>query len=100
MIQSAWLFVGTVAILSTAGALLTTDDGMAILLGVAGFGGWGVTSYGAFQVEVASNGSVLEFTMPAVAIMTAGLALIPLYIALTGPTAIVQRARNPSLDEV
>lgn len=100
MLESAWLFVGVVAVLSTAGALLTSDDGMAILLGVTGFGTWGMAAYGALDVTVVSNGSRVAETMPEVTILCAGLSLIPLYIALTGPVDIVRRAQNPRAEEI
>jgi len=92
MIQSAWLFAGLVAILATTGALATTDDGMAIVLGVAGTGGWGVTGYGALDLELVSNGTEFSFTSPTIALLCFGVSLIPLYIALTGPINIVRRA--------
>jgi hypothetical protein len=100
MIWVAWLFIGAVAILSTAATLLTNDDAMAILLGIAGFGSWGLVAYGSFDVAMLSNGSEFTYTMPAVAIFCAGISLIPLYIALTGPIDLVTRAKDPTLDEV
>lgn len=100
MIWIAWLFLGSVAVLTTGAALLTTDDGLAILLGVAGFGAWGMTAYGSLDMQLLSGGSEFTYQMPAVTIVCAGLSLIPLYIALTGPTEIVNRARDPQAKEI
>lgn len=98
MLQSAWLFVGLVAILATIGALLTDDDGIAIITGALGFVTWGIFAYGALNVEVAEAPE--PYVMPEVTILAVALALIPGYIALTGPVEIISRARDTDLQDV
>jgi len=104
MLQLTFLFVGVAGILATAVALSTqtqaaalfpADDGIAIISGVVGFVAWGIFSYGALNVEVVTDsGGVVSTSMPAVTYFGVALALIPAYIALTGPVNIINRARN------
>lgn len=110
MLQSAWLFIGVVSILATGVALLTktqgaalipNDDGMAIFAGVVGFVSWGIWSYGALDLEtVTDSGTVVSHSMPAVTYLGVALALIPAYIALTGPVDIIRRSKNPTTDDI
>jgi len=94
MLESAWLFLGVTALLTTGAAVLTSDDALAIVMGGLGFITWGVVAYGALDVETVSNGTTLGFTMPPVALVAVVLSLLPLYIALTGPLALVNRNRD------
>jgi len=101
MILQVLLFVGTVAILSTAAALITFDDGVAIMMGVTGFVSWGVVSFGALDLRVVRDATVYQFEAYILTLFTAMLALIPLYIALTGPMELIgSRVRAPSQDEI
>lgn len=94
MLQSAWLFIGTLAIITTTGALLVQDDAMAIILGVAGFLTWGFFAYGALDVRVSTEAVTYSYSLPSVTILAVGFAIIPGFIALTGPTELVGRARE------
>jgi hypothetical protein len=101
MLLAVWLFVGLVATLATGLALLTDDDGIAIFAGALGFVSWGTWTYGAFDIERPIEGATeLTFSEPAVAILGIGLALIPGFIALTGPVEIISRYRDPDLDDI
>jgi len=111
MLLSAWLFIGFVALSSTGVALSTqttaatqmpADDGIAIISGVLGFLSWAMWSFGAFNIEIATDsGSTLSYTLPPVAILGIVLALLPGYIALTGPAEIIRRSvNNPDHREV
>lgn len=100
MLQSAWLFIGAIALIATISAVYTTQDGIAVISGVAGFLAWGVFTFGAFQVRVVTQCCVFTRTMPAAAILAVALSLIPAYIALTGPIELVARARNPDMEDV
>lgn len=100
MLLAAWLFVGAVAVLVTIGVVLADDDGVAIVGGALGTVLWGVWTFGAFDIEVASNGVVLTFTSAPVAIVGVVCALVPAYIALTGPIELVGRAREGRVDEL
>lgn len=100
MLSTAWVMVGLVAILSTVGAVLTSDNGVAIVAGVVGFITWGIWSFGALDVTVVSSGGVETFSMPEIAFLGLMLALLPAYIALTGPVEIVARARSGDVDDL
>lgn len=100
MLESAWLFVGCVAILATAAAVLTNDDGVAIVAGVLGFVTWGVWTYGSLDVRAVGDSVTYTFSMPSLTILGIAFALIPAYIALTGPTEIINRHREPNAEEI
>jgi len=99
MLQSGWLFVGLVAILATALALFTDDDGLAIIGGTAGTITWGVWTYGTLNVRVVGDAVTYTFTMPSLTLLGIALALLPAYIALTGPVELVQRANGGTRPE-
>jgi hypothetical protein len=94
MLESAWLFIGVTALLTTGGAVLTNDDALAIVMGGLGFINWGLVAYGAFDVRTVSSGVTIQFTMAPVALFAVVMSLLPLYIALTGPLALVNRNRD------
>jgi len=110
MLESAWLFTGAISAIVSLVAILTQtqaaatipqDDGVAIVAGVIGFVSWGVFAFGALNVRVVGDAVTYTFSMPSVAILATILALVPGYIALTGPAEIVaSRYRNPSTDEI
>lgn len=94
MLESAWLFIGAVAILTTGAAVVTPDDGVAIVAGAMGFVSWGVWTFGSLNVRVIGDSVTYTFSMPSVTLLGIALALIPGYIAITGPVEIVGRARR------
>lgn len=100
MLESIWLFTGGVAAAATAAAVLTNDNGVAIVTGVLGFVAWGVWTFGSLNVEVMSNGAITTFSSPAATLLGVALALIPGYIAFTGPVELFARSRNTQLDDV
>lgn len=101
MILAVLLFVGFVAILATAAALMTFDDGVAIMMGVTGFISWAIVSFGALNLQIVRDATVYQFEAYILTLFTAMLSLIPLYIALTGPMELIgSRVRGPRQDEV
>lgn len=110
MLQSAWLGIGIVALCATAVALSTktkgavlfpNDDGIAIYSGVVGFIAWSFVAYGALDLQVVGDSTVHSFSMPSVTIFAVMMAVVPGFIALTGPVDIVRRARdNADLGDV
>lgn len=100
MLESAWLFVGGVAVVATAGALLTPDDVLAIITGVAGTVAWLIFAYGSLDVRVIGDSVTYSFTMPSVTLFAVMMAIPPAYVMLTGPFEAVARVRSPSPDEV
>lgn len=109
MLESAWLYVGRIAflwtILTVAGAVYVkpddhTGDSLATVAGVVGFVLWGVWTFGALEIEVVDGGTTVSMTHPELAILGVALALVPGYIALTGPINLIGRAREPSMREL
>lgn len=94
MLQSAWLFIGGLAVLTSAAAMLTQDDGQAIVVGVLGFISWGVFAYGSLDVRVVGDSVTYSFGEPAITVLAVAFSLLPAYVALTGPTELVGRARD------
>lgn len=99
MIASAWLFLGLVATLLTAGVVLVPDEGWAIVLGVAGFVTWAMVAYGAFDVTVIRD-TTHHYQMPVVALFAVMMACIPGYIALTGPANLMDTFRSADASDV
>lgn len=100
MLIQTWAFVGALAVLVSGLAVLTSDDGLAIMTGVAGFILWGVFTFGALNLERATRCCIQTFSYPSVALIGIMLSLGPGYIALTGPVNIISRVRDPSSDEL
>jgi hypothetical protein len=100
MLQLTMLFVGALAALVSMAAVVTDDDGIAIVAGTAGTVAWAVFIYGALNVRVVTDSGVESTTMPGVAIVGLMLAVVPLFIALTGPTELVSRARDAGPDDL
>lgn len=101
MLQATWLFIGVIAALATGIAVLTSDNGVAIVAGALGFIAWGIWGFGAFDITIVTDsGGTETFTYPAVAILGFVLGVIPGYIALTGPVDLVSRARDTTPEDL
>jgi len=109
MLQSAWIMIMVVALVSTGVALLTktqaaslfaNDDGIAIYSGIVGFIAWGYAAYGTLEGVQVVGDAVSTFQMPSVTYFCIMLALIPGYIALTGPAEMIRRARSTTAEDV
>lgn len=101
MWAGAWLFVGLVAILATGVAIFTDDDAVAIMFGVAGFVTWGVWTFGTLEISVVGGGDAPEmYQMPALTFLGVALALLPGYIALTGPIEVISRHRDTRMEDI
>lgn len=109
MLVGAWLFVGLVSfvwtVLTVVGAVYvrkddTTGDALATVAGVVGFICWGVWTFGALNIELVEGSSTYTFTHPELAILGVTMALVPGYIALTGPIELVARARDAQMRDV
>jgi cytochrome c biogenesis protein CcdA len=97
MLQTLIIVLVGVGVLSTAAALYTTDNGIAILAGVVGSFSAGLATYGLFNIEVVSNGTVVAVgSQPAIALFTATLAMLAAYPALTGPIDLVGESMDDS----
>jgi hypothetical protein len=94
MLLEAWLFVGAIALAASGVALLTSDDNLAMITGVMGFVGWGIWTFGALNLEVARDATVYTYSLPSVAIIGIAVALIPGFIALTGPVEVIGQWRS------
>lgn len=101
MLLAVWLFVGGVAILASGVALLTDDDGVAIVAGAVATVTWGVWTFGTLDIERPVEGATgLSFTEPAVTLVGVVLAIVPLYIMLTGPVELISRAQDAGPEDV
>lgn len=101
MLESAWLFVGLVALCVTAAAVLTSDNGVAMVAGALGFITWGVWFFGTLNVEVSDGtGGTTAYQMPSVALIGLAIGLIAGYIALTGPVELVSRVDDTRTDDI
>jgi len=100
MLESTWLFIGLGAFLTTGVAVLTTDDGVAIMSGIVGFLSWGFLAYGSLNLKVVGDSVTYSFSQPGVTMWCVMMALVPGFIALTGPTDIINRYREPATEEL
>lgn len=100
MLESAWLFVGGVAVVATATSLITTDNVLAEIVGVMGTISWLIFAYGSLDVRVIGDSVTYTFTMPSITLFAVMMAIPPCYVMLTGPFEAVARVRSPSPDEV
>jgi hypothetical protein len=110
MLESAWLFIGVVSLCATGVAVLCktegarlvpNDDSVAIASGTLGFVGWAIWTYGALNVQTPIEGTPeLVTAMPSVALFGVAIALVPGYIALTGPVDIVREYRRTDPDNL
>lgn len=88
--------------LKTKGAtFFANDDGAAIFSGIVGFISWGMVAFGSFDVRVVGDSVTYSFNMPTVAFFAVMMALIPGYIALTGPANIIaERYKEPTPEDL
>jgi hypothetical protein len=109
MLESAWLFIGRIAfvwtLVTVAAAVYvdpvdTTGDALAMLGGVVGFVLWGVWTFGTLNIQVVAESVVYDFTHPELTILGVVLALVPGYIALTGPIELISRARDADVRDL
>lgn len=109
MLESAWLFVGRVAVVWTLVALAASayfDDGngradaLCSNAGVVGFVLWGVWTYGTLDIEVVDGGTTVAFSHPELTILGVAMCLVPAYIALSGTLDLFARAKSPSVEDL
>jgi hypothetical protein len=109
MLESAWLFVGRIAFvwtLVTVGAAVYVDsrdesgDALATVAGALGVVMWGVWTYASLGIEVVDGGTTVTFEHPELTILGVAMALVPAYIALTGPIELVNRYRQAGPDDL
>lgn len=109
MLESGWLFIGRIAFIWTLAVVLVAisvdpgdggGDDIAIVGGVVGFILWGVWTFGTLNIEVVDGSSTTVFTHPELTLLGIAMALVPGYIALTGPIELIKRARDPAADQL
>lgn len=102
MLESAWLFVGVLGAISSGISVMAQEDEdeLAMVFGTIGFVSWAIWSYGSLTVEVVGDGSVFEFAMPSLTFLGIAMALLPGYIALTGPIELIERHKSGDLDDL
>jgi hypothetical protein len=95
MIVSLIALLAIVAVLSTGLALLTSNNSVAILAGVIGAFAGGLLAIGLQNVEVVSNGSVVDVgAYPALTLFALALTVTAAWPALTGPVALADETRD------
>lgn len=100
MLLWTWVAVGAIGLGATAFALRTPDDAAAIITGTIGAITWGVWTYGSLNIQVVTQCCVRNLSYPSVTLLGLALSLIPMYIALTGPTELVDRARDTRQEDL
>lgn len=110
MLESTYLFIGATALVATAFAVSTQTqaaawydqyaDPIAMVGGLLGFFSWAMLAYGSLNVEVVGDAVTYSFSMPAVTFWCLGMAIPPLYVALTGPFEVVKRATGTMREDV
>lgn len=98
MLESAWLFIGVVAVAATGVCVMTTDNALAMVLGVMGTLIWWLFAYGALDVSVASDAVAYSYTMPSIGLFGIVMSLLPAYVALTGPLKLLERSDTDPRD--
>lgn len=89
MNQLPWLFIGLLAAVATFLSVTTTDDQTGIISGLIGTLTWLTFSYHSLSVTVYSNGTEFVSRYPELAALGVALAAPNLFVALTGPIALV-----------
>lgn len=109
MLESAWLFVGRIAFLWTlvtlAGAVYVdgadkTGDTLATVAGSVGVVLWGVWTYASLGITVVDGTTTYRFEHPELVILGVVMALVPGYIALTGPIELFNRYRQAGPEDL
>jgi hypothetical protein len=102
MLLASWYAVGGIAVLATGLALLTADNAIAMYAGGLGFIFWLSVAYGALNIEVQSQlcDCVTIYSQPELSALAIALALLPGYIALTGPVDLIGRYRDGRPDDL
>jgi hypothetical protein len=93
--------IAAAAIATTALALMSDDDALAMVLGAVGVVAWGMVAYGALDVRVVGDSVTYSFGMPAVTIFAVAMALVPGFVLIAGPPNLLgSRVRDPRQDEL
>jgi len=99
VIFQGWLFIGLVGGIATYVTLTTSEDDIAILFGIIGLLSWGLFAVQSLNVDVLAGGKteVISYSYAAVSVWGLALAVLNLYVVLTGPIAVIdQRGRAAS----
>jgi hypothetical protein len=108
MLQGAWLFIGFAALLMTLGTLAIAavstpqgaGDALTMVGGTVGFLLWAMWAVGALSVTTYSGGSEFTNSHPELAVLGVALAMVPGYLALTGPIDLIGRYRNAGTNDL
>jgi hypothetical protein len=102
MLESAFLFVGVIAfgwtLVTMYAAVMahsgdSTGDAVAMMAGIVGFVLWGVWTFSTLNVDVVTDsGTIVTVANPELTLLGIVMALVPGYIALTGPIDLIYRA--------
>ena len=91
MLQLTFLFLGVIAAGATYVTLSTADDQKAIMFGLIGAINWALWAYSSLNVVVYDGSSnPLQHSDPALAALGVMLMIPNLFVALTGPLALIE----------
>lgn len=106
MLESSFLFIGRIAFLWTVIVVLSSSyfdeaaNDIAIVGGTIGFVLWGVWTFGTLNVEVVAGSTVFEFASPALTLVGVAMAMVPGYLAITGPIELISRYRDGEMRDI
>lgn len=72
----------------------TSNDMLAMMLGLIGTGCWLLAAYAMFDVEIVSNGQTITKSYPAMGVFAVGLAVVTFLPALIEPFEMVGEAAD------
>jgi hypothetical protein len=97
MLQTLIIGLAAVALLGTALAAYTNIVELMMLFGVAAMFSGGLATYGLFNIEVVSNGTIVEVgAEPALALFTTTVTVVAAYVTFVAPVDLVGEAMNDS----
>lgn len=110
MLESTWLTIAATAILTTVFAASTQTrvsglydeyaDPIAMVGGLLGVASWGMLAYGSLDLRVVGDSVTYSFSQPGVTVWCLMMAVVPLYVALTGPLEGMKRAVSTTAEDV
>lgn len=111
MLESTYLFIGAVAVLTTSFAVVSTQtiargwygkraNNVAEIGGLLGMFSWWLLAYGSLDIRVVGDAVTYSFSQPAVTIWCLMMSIPPLYVAVKGPLEALVRPTETRAEEV
>lgn len=110
MLESTWLFIGLMAVLTTAFAAMTQTrlalimdrygNQIAMIAGTLGAISWLMLAWGSLDIRVVGDAVTYSFTQPSVTAWCLMMAIFPAYCAWQGPFQALEEAARPDPKDV